>query len=899
MYFSTKKKNNGLSALLGGLVMVSACQTEEKETVKVDLSPKVEKINISPDFIVEHLYTPSENEHGSWVAMTFDGKGRMIVSDQFGSLYRLDIPAIGTDTLLAKPERLALPGDEWKDDTTQTKVGMGYAQGLLWAFNSLYVMVNHRGDETFEKSSGLYRLRDTDNDDQFDEITQLKSFEGSGEHGPHSIVLAPDGESIYLICGNHTDVPEMNSYLLPSNWNEDNVLQSILDPQGHATDRLAPGGWIAKIDSLGKNWEFVSGGFRNTYDIAFNGDGELFAYDSDMEWDFGMPWYRPTRLMHVTSGSEFGWRTGTAKWATYYPDNLPPLINIGQGSPTNLMYAGKAKFPDKYRHSLLAFDWSFGIIYAVQLERAGASYSASAEEFLSGAPLPLTDGEIGPDGALYFLTGGRKLDSDLYRVYYKDYEQLDEKSSDRLQEPTAELTIRRKLETYHSAGPDANVVNEVWPYLDHDDRHIRYAASIALAHQPINLWARKALQETNIRTVTHAMVVLAKSGNPSLQSLILRKLMTVNIDRISWENKMALLRAVELALYRMGDPNEEDRLRLIAYLDPAYPTSNNAFNRELSKILVQLHAPNVVDKTLALLQNAKDDSTVVPKMLTSSADLIMRNPQYGLDIANTLAKTPPAQQIYYATALSKASEGWTPEAYETYFKWFYDAFGFKGGNSYIGFLDRARKLALEKVPKEQFDHFNTISGDSLLSQSGKALADIAEPPKGPGRAWKIEEALKAIEADEGRRDFARGQSLFTAIRCASCHVMQGVGGTIGPDLTQLGTRFSARDMLAAIIEPNEVISDQYEAKVFHLNDDNTVLARLVAESEESYSVSQNPYDPQLIREIPKKDVKEVRVSKVSIMPPGTINMLNEDELKDLIAYLMAGGNENAPVYRAN
>ncbi|WP_090601991.1 c-type cytochrome [Parapedobacter koreensis] len=892
------KKPAGLVAGLQLLLLASACQTEKEDgSANVDTGPKVEKITIAPDFVVEHLYSPSENKEGSWVAMTFDDKGRMIVSDQYGSLYRLDMPEIGMDTLAVKPQRLAFPGDEWKDDTTQTKVGMGYAQGLLWAFNSLYVMVNHKSDTTFEKSSGLYRLKDNDGDDQFDEITLLKSFEGEGEHGPHSIILAPDGQSIYLVCGNHTDVPKMDSYLLPSNWDEDNVFQSIKDPRGHAVDRMAPGGWIAETDSLGRHWQFVAGGFRNTFDIAFNDEGELFAYDSDMEWDFGMPWYRPTRLLHVTKGAEFGWRTGTEKWATYYPDNLPPLLNIGQGSPTNLVHAGKAAFPDKYRNSLLAFDWSFGIIYAVHLEQQGATYHASAEEFLSGAPLPLTDGEIGPDGALYFLTGGRKLDSDLYRVYYRNHGEVKEEPNREAGDITEEMAVRRQLEGYFEHAADSNVVNGIWPYLNHDDRHVRYAATVALMHQPLKLWGRKAFRERNIRTVTQAMIAMAKMGDPALQSVVLRKLMTVDINRISRENKLGLLRAFELALYRMGDPEPVLANRLTAYLSDSYPAADNALNRELSKILIQVDAPYVVARTLALLDSAKDDSTVVAATLTSSSDLILRNPQYGLDIANTLVKTPPAQQIYFATALSKATTGWTPELYERYFKWYYDAFGYKGGNSFIGFLDAARKLALENVPKEQFAHYNAISGDSLLAESGKALLENVEPPKGPGRNWEIDTALKAVEKDKGKRDFERGKSLFAAIRCISCHTMRGEGGAIGPDLTQLGTRFSVRDMLESIIEPNEVISDQYESKVLVLKDGSSVLGRLVSEEGDVYSVSQNPYAPQVLREIPKNDVKEMRVSKVSTMPPGTLNVLNEEELKDLIAYLMAGGNESSPAYK--
>ena len=59
-------------------------------------------------------------------------------------------------------------------------------------------MVNDEGDTTHSRPSGLYRLQDTNGDDQFDKITFLKRFDGEGEHGPHSIVLSPDGKSLYI-----------------------------------------------------------------------------------------------------------------------------------------------------------------------------------------------------------------------------------------------------------------------------------------------------------------------------------------------------------------------------------------------------------------------------------------------------------------------------------------------------------------------------------------------------------------------------------------------------------------------------------------------------------------------------------------------------------------------------
>ena len=138
--------------------------------------------------------------------------------------------------------------------------------------------------------------------------------------------------------------------------------------------------------------------------------------------------------------------------------------------------------------------------------------------------------------------------------------------------------------------------------------------------------------------------------------------------------------------------------------------------------------------------------------------------------------------------------------------------------------------------------------------------------------------------------------MYKASVCSSCHTMRGEGGQIGPDLTQLGTRFTAKDMLEAIIEPNKTISDQYAATIFYLKDGKSVVGRLINQDNDKYSISQNPFAPQNLRDIPKADVIRTQLSDVSIMLPGMINRLNEEELKDLIAYLMAGGNKEHPVY---
>jgi len=160
------------------------------------------------------------------------------------------------------------------------------------------------------------------------------------------------------------------------------LFKPYLDARGHANDIKAPGGWICKFSADGTDWELISAGYRNPFDMAFNEDGELFAYDADMEWDIGMPWYRPTRICHVTSGSEYGWRTGSGKWPAYYPDALPAVHNLEQGSPTAVLSGATLDFPGSYKNGLFVMDWSFGTIYFADLKPSGSSYHAERKEEL-------------------------------------------------------------------------------------------------------------------------------------------------------------------------------------------------------------------------------------------------------------------------------------------------------------------------------------------------------------------------------------------------------------------------------------------------------------------------------------------------------------------------------------
>ena len=347
------------------------------------------------EFFVEDVF--DDEEVGSIIAFEFNEFGKIIASPEKGGLVLLDPQAT------SKKDRVKVLTDEIKA-----------IQGILPLNGDIYVT------GIYNNKLGLYLLKDKELDDRIDEITEILSFKGyPGEHGAHGVVLGYDGK-IYVTVGNHVAYDGEPADESPySNYYEGSIVKRYEDPGGHAKGIRAPGGTIIRTDLAGEKVEVVAGGLRNSYDLAFNKQGDLFTYDSDMETDIGMTWYRPTHFYHVVDGADFGWRSGWAKWPTYYVDTLPPVTQTGRGSPTGMVVYDHVMFPVRYQGTMFIADWSGGKIYNVALSKNGSSYTARKELFVEGSPLNVTDLAIGPDGALYFSTGGRMTNGGVYRVKWK------------------------------------------------------------------------------------------------------------------------------------------------------------------------------------------------------------------------------------------------------------------------------------------------------------------------------------------------------------------------------------------------------------------------------------------------------------------------------------------------
>ena len=812
-------------------------------------------------FKVDLLYTVPRDTQGSWVNLAVDPKGRLITSDQYGKLYRVTPPPLDSK-----------PGVEPKVE--EIKVAIGEAQGLLWAFDSLYVVVNTGG----KFPSGLYRVTDTNGDDALDQVELLRKLEGSGEHGPHGVVLAPDGKSLYVVAGNATKLPKLSGSLVPRVWGEDNLLPRLPDGNGFMKDEKAPGGSICRVSPDGKDWVLESMGYRNSFDLAFNRAGDLFTFDSDMEWDMNTPWYRPTRVCQAASGADFGYRNGAGKWPTYYFDSLPPVVNIGPGSPTGVTFGYDARFPAKYQDALYLCDWSYGKLYAAHLAPEGSTYGATVEEFITGAPLPLTDIVVNPlDGAMYFAIGGRKVTSGLYRVTYAGDEAVTPVTT-----PIAGAearSLRRSMEALHGKS-DPDAVALAWPNLASPDRFVRNAARVAIEFQAPATWRDRALDETEPQAALEGLLALAQvsaidpahheANDPTPDPAVANQILAA-LDKLDWAKldpaqRLDVVRVTQVVLNRFGQPDAARKASLIAKFDKLLPATTREMNVEAANVLIFLEAPSAAEKVVALLESAPGQE----------------------------------EQMEYGRALRALKTGWTPDLQQKYFSWFIRTGEFKGGPSLGGFLKRMKSDAVENLSDAEKTKLKPIleaSPKAKDSGASAAAAAAAIPPRAFVRAWTLDELVPIVdERLHSKRDFERGRALFAGASCYACHRYNDEGGAVGPDLSGVAGRFSSRDLLESIILPSKVISDQYGAVTIATTDGKVVTGRIMNLHGDNLTINTNMLDPSAQVNINVNKIEENRPSTLSMMPEGLLSTLNEDEVADLVAFLLSRGNRAAPMF---
>jgi putative heme-binding domain-containing protein len=131
-------------------------------------------------------------------------------------------------------------------------------------------------------------------------------------------------------------------------------------------------------------------------------------------------------------------------------------------------------------------------------------------------------------------------------------------------------------------------------------------------------------------------------------------------------------------------------------------------------------------------------------------------------------------------------------------------------------------------------------------------------------------------------DAASGKAVFAGL-CGKCHRLNGEGASIGPDLTGIN-RTSLDDLLMNVVFPSAFIRPEF-ASVEVTTRDGESVGGLLAENTENNVVVLDAAGQK--HSFARGSVKEIKDSKLSLMPEGLLEALKDQEIQDLFAYLQA------------
>ncbi len=348
-----------------------------------------------------------------------------------------------------------------------------------------------------------------------------------------------------------------------------------------------------------------------------------------------------------------------------------------------------------------------------------------------------------------------------------------------------------------------------------------------------------------------ALLALARSKHQALLPAIVARLNELPIEEASPSDRLKALQAYSLCL--TNDFAEPPLLAAAKVkLDAMYPDDSSAVNRLLSECLVQLGDEQVIQKTIRLLEQTSDQ----------------------------------ADQMHYLYVLRNLDRGWSLQQRRTYFNALADAKHYLGGAGMPGFLEKIRTEAIETLTADE-----TSALVDVIGGNSERAPIKPPPPREFVREWTVDSVISP-DAKQHTPDLRRGEELFRAAACSNCHRLAGIGTLVGPDLTEVSSRFNRRDLLKSIIEPSAVIAENYRSLQVVTHDGSVHIGQTALGGDYRSPVlrlATDPQQPLKTIEIAKSEIESQRYSPVSWMPKGLLDTLSRDEILDLVAFIESGG----------
>jgi putative membrane-bound dehydrogenase-like protein len=194
------------------------------------------------------------------------------------------------------------------------------------------------------------------------------------------------------------------------------------------------------------------------------------------------------------------------------------------------------------------------------------------------------------------------------------------------------------------------------------------------------------------------------------------------------------------------------------------------------------------------------------------------------------------------------------------------------------FLDK--KLPAELLPRISDALRKHAARDD---QAVGLLADVMK--RGLSVANSPEEAARVRKLVQTKGNPERGEAIYLnskTLACVSCHRMEGVGGSVGPDLTRMWDTHSVEKIMESILEPSKEIKEGYTAYVATTKKGQVYTGLKVSQTADEVVLRDaNAKDVH----IPTRDLEDLTASKQSLMPDNAIAQLSYEQFIDLVAFL--------------
>jgi putative heme-binding domain-containing protein len=835
-----------------------------------------EQFELPPGFHIQRVAT--QEQSGGSYDLCFDAQGRLLVGD--GNAVR---------RLKDKDGNGVYDGYE----VIATGLGPRGPQGLLVWGDRLYA-VGGDGLQLFEgyESGGplVHRGR------------LGAELNTGGDHDAHTIFRGPD-DHIYLMAGNGSGIRD-RLHITETN-------SPVMFEREASVFRISPDG---------KKWECIGSGGRNPPSLGMNYLGELFSFDSDMEWDVGLPWYRPVRLNHWVIGGDQGWQEVGA-YPPYYIDCLPGILEVGRGSPNWGVFYEHYLFPAKYRGSFLVCDYRWkresndqysttGRLVAFFLKRAGAGWRATMETLARPKPngrdkngkriqFALVDIDVAGDGDLYVSDhnqgiwritydgpneGGRKGELDPWEVSAMDAWRAglrgDVTSLVRFLRDKDPFVRRRAAEALTRwSVPEARA--PLIEALNDPERLVQYVAMCALAHHPLSEWLDQAVAKKHPQTQMRALVAgtirRETIPEPKVQEVV-RSLLT---SKLSSEDQLDLLRVIALFPKAAGADVER-------FLLAGFPDSDRNVRWEKVRLMGEFR----VAKAFApLLRELETETNHVTQFHIAQATARLRSGWTADEERRLLNWFLATQQGWFAQFAGKGVE--FPAFWQTVLTDF-------AANHREAFMGASNKIDLASLMGTVFIDSLAVERLTALSEKEtspeirkkivRALkkfpgAAVSEPAPVAKAAEKPEEEIhKFILAAKGG-DATRGAKVYEALQCNSCHgggVTPGREGRFfGPDLAGIAQRLTKAELADALVYPSKRVEDRFKGVEIEFTDATPLTGFITAQDADAVTLA----DREQVHRIPRSKIRSINPQSSSLMPDKLLNRLSSDELRDLLAFL--------------